>query len=113
MKHFTFENCEQTYPIEDPISGGEVMKSADSDAGVVAVVIGLLTVFAVAVVVGWYVERSSDAAWVEFMSTANVSASDKDHPSSTEFPAGNPPAKGATGCPVGKRKLPTQVRPLP
>ena len=89
------------------------MKSADSDAGVATVVIGLLTMFAVAVAVGWYVERSSDAAWAEFMSTANVSASDIDHPSSTESSAASPPEKGATGCPVGKRKLPTQVRPLP
>jgi hypothetical protein len=87
------------------------VKSADSDAGVVAVVIGLLTVFAVAVVVGWYVELSSDAAWAEFMSTANVSASDTNHPSSTS--AASQPEKGATGCPLGKRTLPTEVRPLP
>jgi hypothetical protein len=88
------------------------MKSADSDAGFATVVVGLLTMFAVAVAVGWYVERSSDAAWAEFMSTANVSASDTDDPSSTESSAANQP-EGATGCPVGKRKLPTQVRPLP
>jgi hypothetical protein len=35
---------------------------------VATAVIGLLTMFAVAVAVGWYVERSSDAAWAEFMS---------------------------------------------
>jgi hypothetical protein len=67
--------------IANPISGGEVMKSADGGAGVATVVVGLLTIFAVAVAVDWYVERSSDAAWAEFMSAANVSASD---PSSTE-----------------------------
>jgi hypothetical protein len=90
--------------IANPISGGEVMKLADSGAGVATVVVGLLTIFAVAVAVDGYVEWSSDAALAEFMSAANVSASDTNNPSSDT---------GPTGCPVGKRKLPTQVRPLP
>ena len=52
------------------------MKLADSGAGVATVVVGLLTIFAVAVAVDGYVEWSSDAALAEFMSAANVSASD-------------------------------------
>jgi hypothetical protein len=85
------------------------MKLADSGAGVATVVVGLLTIFAVAVAVDGYVEWSSDAALAKFMSAANVSASDTDNPSSSA----NQSDTGSTGCPVGKRKLPTQVRPLP
>ena len=85
------------------------MKLADRGAGVATVVVGLLTIFAVAVAVDAYVKWSSDAAFAEFMSAANVSAADTNNPSS----AANQSATGATGCPVGKRKLPTQVRPLP
>jgi hypothetical protein len=96
--------------IANPISGGEVMKLADSGAGVATVVVGLLTIFAVAVAVDAYVEWSSKAALAEFMSAANVSASDTNNPSSS---AANQSDTGSTGCPVGKRKLPTQVRPLP
>jgi hypothetical protein len=86
------------------------MKLADSGAGVATVVVGLLTIFAVAVAVDAYIKWSSDAAFAEFMSAANVSASDTDDPSSS---AANQSDTGSTGCPVGKRKLPTQVRPLP
>ena len=83
------------------------MKLADSGAGVATVVVGLLTIFAVAVAVDAYVAWSSDAAFAEFMSAAKVPASD--NPSS----AANQSDTGSTGCPVGKRKLPTEVRPLP
>jgi hypothetical protein len=86
------------------------MKLADSGAGVATVVVGLLTIFAVAVAVDAYIKWSSDAAFAEFMSAANVSASDTDDPASS---AANQSDTGSTGCPVGKRKLPTQVRPLP
>jgi hypothetical protein len=96
--------------IANPISGGEVMKLADSGAGVATVLVGLLTIFAVAVAVDGYVEWSSDAALAEFISAANVSASDTNNPSSSSADQSD---KGPTGCPVGKRKLPTQVRPLP
>ena len=85
------------------------MKLADSGAGVATVVVGLLTIFAVAVAVDGYVESSSDAALAEFISAANVSASDTNNPSS----AAHQSDTGPTGCPVGKRKLPTEVRPLP
>ena len=89
------------------------MKLADSGACVATVVVGFLTIFAIAVAVDGYVEWSSDAAMAAFMSAANASASDTDHPSSTKSLAANQSDKGSTGCPVGKRKLPTQVRPLP
>ena len=85
------------------------MKLADSGAAVATVVVGLLTIFAVAVAVDAYVEWSSKAALAEFMSAANVSASDTNNPSSSA----NQSDTGSTGCPVGKRKLPTEVRPLP
>ena len=84
------------------------MKLADSGACVATVVVGLLTIFAVAVAVDGYVEWSSDAALSEFMSATNVSAADTNNPSS----AANQSDTGSTGCPVGKRKLPTEVRPL-
>jgi len=86
------------------------MKLADSGAGVATVVVGLLTIFAVAVAVDGYVEWSSDVALAKFMSAANVSASDTNNPSSS---TANQSDTGSTGCPVGKRKLPTEVRPLP
>ena len=86
------------------------MKLADSGVGVATVVVGFLTIFAVAVAVDGYVEWSSDVALAKFMSAANVSASDTNNPSSS---TANQSDTGSTGCPVGKRKLPTQVRPLP
>jgi len=97
------------------------MKLADGRAGSAAVLIGILTTVAVAVAVIGYVDQSSDAAWAGFISAANVSAtanvsaaanvsaSDTHDPSSIKSSA----AKGSTGCPVGQRKLPTQVHPLP
>ena len=88
------------------------MGLADSRAALATVVIGLLTIFAVAVAVDAYVKWSSDVAFAEFMSAANVSAHAND-PSTTESSAANQSDKGSTGCPVGKRKLPTEVRPLP
>ena len=87
------------------------MKLADSGACVATGVVGLLTIFAVAVAVDAYVAWSSDAALAEFMSAANVSASATDH--SIVSSAADQSDNGPTGCPVGKRKLPTQVRPLP
>ena len=69
----------------------------------VTVVIGLFTAGAFAFAGVGYVERSSDAALAEFMTAANVSASEPDQ--------SNP--IGKTGCAVGKRKLPTQITPLP
>jgi hypothetical protein len=56
----------------------------------------LLAVVAIAFAIVGYVEWSSSAGIAEFMSATKSSASDQ---------SGN----GPTGCPVGKRKLPTQL----
>ena len=70
--------------------------------GIVTTVGGaLLTVVALTFVVPGYVEWSSDTALAEFMGAAKVSASDQSN------------AKGKTGCPVGKKELPTTLSPLP
>ena len=66
------------------------------------VAIGLFTAVAVATAGIGYVERSSDAALAEFMRAASAPASAPDQPN----------AKGKTGCPVGKRELPTQLIPF-
>jgi hypothetical protein len=72
--------------------------------GIVTIVgVALPTVVALAFVVTGYVEWSSDTALAEFMSAAKVSASDPDQSN----------AKGKTGCPVGKKELPTKLGPLP
>jgi hypothetical protein len=62
--------------------------------------VGLFAVIALAFAVSVSSNRSSDAARNEFMS-ASVSKPDQ------------PDAQGKTGCPQGKRKLPTQITPLP
>ena len=72
--------------------------------GIVTTVGGaLLTVVALTFVVPGYVEWSSDTALAQFMSAAKVSAPDPDQSN----------AKGKTGCPVGKKELPTKLCPLP
>ena len=75
----------------------------------VAVVPLTLLVFAFAVVS--YLEWSSNAAVAEFMSATVASVSDPSH--SNESPAPIQPLKGRTGCPQGKRSLPTELVPLP
>ena len=75
----------------------------------VAVVPLTLLVFAFAVVS--YLEWSSNAAVAEFMSATGTSASDPNH--SNESPAPIQSLKGRTGCPQGKRSLPTELMPLP
>ena len=62
--------------------------------------VGLFAVIALAFAVSVSSNRSSDAARNEFMS-ASVSKPDQ------------PYSQGKTGCPQGKRKLPTQITPLP
>ena len=74
-------------------------------AGTTAAV-GLLTAIALAFAASAYSNRSWDAAWDEFMSATSASDQDRPNKSSTD-------QQGATGCPVGKRKLPTQLKPLP
>ena len=75
------------------------------------VVVELLILLALAFAVVGYVEWSSDAAVAQFSSATNSSASDPNY--SNEPSAPDQSDNGPTGCPVGKRKLPTQVRPLP
>ena len=73
------------------------------------VVVGLLTVVAVAFAVIGYVEWSSNAAWAEFISATSATNLVHSSGSSTLIQS----IKGPTGCPVGKRRLPTQLMPLP
>ena len=72
------------------------------------VAVELLTVVALGFAVVGYVEWSSDAAVAEFMSATSASL---DHSNEASTPAQSP--NGRTGCPQGKRKLPTQLIPLP
>ena len=61
--------------------------------------VGLFAVIALAFAVSVDSNRALDAAGNELMS-ASVSP-------------GQPNSQGKTGCPQGKRKLPTQITPLP
>ena len=73
------------------------------------VVVELLTLLVLAFAVVGYVEWSSDTAVAEFMNATRSSASDANHASESQVQ----PLKGRTGCPQGKRSLPTQLMPLP
>jgi hypothetical protein len=75
------------------------------------VAVVLLTSLVVGSAVVSYVEWSSNAAVAEFMSATEASASDPNH--SNESPAPVQSLKGRTGCPQGKRPLPTELMPLP
>ena len=70
------------------------------------VAVELLTVVALGFAVVSYAEWSSDKAVAEFMSATSASDQVRPNGSSTV-------QQGPTGCPVGKRKLPTQLKPLP
>ena len=74
------------------------------------VAVVLLTVLALAFAIVGYVEWSSNTAVAEFMSATEASASDPNH--SNESPAPIQSLKGRTGCPQGKRSLPTELMPL-
>ena len=69
----------------------------------------LVTVVALGFAVVGYVEWSSDKAVAEFMSATSVSLPDRSNEASTLVQS----PTGRTGCPQGKRKLPTQLTPLP
>jgi hypothetical protein len=71
------------------------------------VLVAFLTVVAIAFVIERYVEWSSETVIEEFMIA--TSASDHSNESSTAVQFHN----GRTGCPVGKRKLPTQLPTAP
>jgi hypothetical protein len=73
------------------------------------VVVGLFAAVALAFAVVSYVEWSSDAAVAEFMTATSVS--DTDHTNEASTPVQSD--AGPSGCPVGKKKLPTQAVPLP
>ena len=69
--------------------------------------VGLLTVVAIAFAVVGYVEWSSDAAVAEYMIA--TSASNPNHSNESSTPVQS--HSGRTGCPLGKRKLPTELLP--
>ena len=69
------------------------------------VVVDLFILFALAFAVVAYVEWSSGAAVAKFMSATESSAEQSSAPVQTQI--------GRTGCPVGKRELPTHLIPLP
>jgi hypothetical protein len=71
----------------------------------------LLTLLALTFAVVSYVEWSSTVAVAEFMSATEASAYGPNH--SNESPAPIQSLKGRTGCPQGKRPLPTELMPLP
>jgi len=75
------------------------------------VAVVLLTLLVLAFAVVSYVEWSSNAAVAEFMSATKTSASEPNHSSESPAPIQSP--KGRTGCPQGKRPLPTELMPLP
>ena len=75
------------------------------------VAVVLLTLLVLAFAVVSYVEWSSNAAVAEFMSATKTSASEPYHSSEPPVPIQSP--KGRTGCPQGKRPLPTELMPLP
>jgi len=68
----------------------------------------LLTVVALGFAVVGYLEWSSDHAVAEFMRTTSASL-DRSIQASTSAQ----PLSGGTGCPVGKRKLPTLLPTTP
>ena len=76
------------------------------------VAVELLTLLALVLAFAVYVEWSSDTAVAEFMRVTELSVPD-DPSGSAESAAQIPSDKGRTGCPVGKRSLPTQLLPLP
>ena len=86
------------------------MPLSKSRAIVTTVAVDVLILVALAFAVVGYVEWSSDSAWSEYMSAAKLSASDTDHSNKSSVAQSDNGSK--TGCPVGKRILPTQVRPL-
>ena len=69
-------------------------------ATTITVVVGLLAFVGISVAAVGYVERSSDAAFARFMSATEPS--DRGHSN----------ANGKTGCPVGKKELPTRLIPF-
>ena len=68
---------------------------------VATALVGFLMILAVVVAADAYVQYSSDVAFAEFFAgTSSATQAEKDD------------AKGKTGCPVGKKELPTQLIPF-
>ena len=76
------------------------------------VVAELLAVVALVFAVAGHIERSSDAAFAEFMAANTSSASEPDQAIESSA-ADQPDPKGKTGCPVGNKELPTKLMPSP
>lgn len=79
-------------------------------------VVAPLVLLALGFAVVRYVEWSSNRAVAEFMSATNSSASlssASDPNQSSDSSARMQPQNGRTGCPQGKKSLPTQLMPLP
>lgn len=74
------------------------------------VAVGVLGIGGVVYAAIGFVERTSDAAFAEFMVATASPTSNADHPGETSPPA-QQSQQGRTGCPVGKRELPTQLIP--
>lgn len=75
------------------------------------VAVVLLTLLGLAFAVVSYVEWSSTVAVAEFMNATEASASDPNY--SNGSPAPIQSLKGRTGCPQGRKPLPTELMPLP
>jgi hypothetical protein len=69
---------------------------------VAAALVGLLVILAVSVAADAYVQWSYDTAFEEFLTANTSSASDADEPDT----------KSKSGCPVGKKGLPTTLIPF-
>ena len=79
--------------------------------GTTVVVMELLAFLALAFAAIGYVDWSSDAAFAELTTATTSSASDPNYSEESSTPVR--PNNGRTGCPVGKRELPTQLITLP
>lgn len=73
-------------------------------------VVGLFTLFTLAFAADSYVKWPSNAA-AAVPTNATALVSDPNH--SNKSPAQVAAFDGQTGCPVGKKSLPTQLTPLP
>ena len=112
MRRFTFENRELIYTTPQPRFRETAMPLFNKQLpwqGIGATVTLILVALAFAVV--GYAEWSSDAAVAQFLNATNSSAFDPNYSNEASTPI--QPLKGRTGCPVGKRSLPTQLMPLP
>lgn len=76
--------------------------------GPAVVVVELFAVVALVFAVVGHIERSSDAAFTEFMAANTLSASEPDHAIASSA-ADQPDPKRKAGCPVGNKVLPTKL----